>query len=212
MSGDARKTTTNGLWLAERPLLLASKSESRRALLAAAAIPIEVLPADIDERAIEAKAGALLPGELAALLACEKACTVAAGNPERLVLGADQTLALGRQLFSKPAALSAARDQLRALRGKTHELHSALALARDGKVLFEHRETARLTMRAFSDDFLEAYLQAAGAAVLASVGAYQVERIGIQLFEHVEGDHFTILGLPLIALLDYLRRERWLAD
>jgi septum formation protein len=200
------------LWLAEEPLLLASKSESRRALLTAAAIPIEIMPADIDERAIEAHAGAALPDELAALLACEKAAAVLAIQPNRLVLGADQTLALGRRLFSKPASPAAARDQLRALRGRTHELHSAVALARAGAVVFQHRETARLTMRTFSDAFLEAYLNAAGATVAASVGAYQVERIGIQLFERIEGDHFTILGLPLMAVLDYLRREGWLAD
>ena len=200
------------LWLAGVPLLLASKSESRRALLAAAAIPIEVLPADIDERAIEAKAALAGPGEVAALLAREKARAVAAVRPGRLVLGADQTLALGARRFSKPASLPAAREQLMALRGTTHELHSALALARDQAIVFEHRETARLTMRAFSDAFLEAYVAAAGPAVMASVGAYQVERAGIQLFERIDGDHFTILGLPLLALLQYLRQTRCLAD
>jgi len=200
------------LWLAEKPLLLASKSESRRAVLAGAAIPVEVLPADIDERAIEARAGDRSPGEVAALLARAKACAVAAERPGRLVLGADQTLALGRQLFSKPASLAAARDQLKQLRGATHELHSALALARDGAVLFERCETARLTMRVFSDHFLDAYMEAAGLAVTASVGGYQVEGIGIQLFERIEGDHFTILGLPLLALLHYLRGERYLAE
>jgi len=200
------------LWLAAEPLLLASKSESRRALLAAAAIPIEVLPADIDERAIEAKGALAGPGEVAALLAREKARAVAAARPGRLVLGADQTLALGTRRFSKPVSIAAAREQLMALRGTTHELHSALALARDRTILFEHRETARLTMRAFTDAFLEAYVAAAGPAVMASVGAYQVERAGIQLFERIEGDHFTILGLPLLALLQYLREARCLAD
>jgi len=201
-----------GLWLAAEPLLLASKSESRRALLAAAAIPVEVLPADIDERAIEAKAALGGPGEVAALLAREKACAVAAVRPGRLVLGADQTLALGTRRFSKPASLPAAREQLMALRGTTHELHSALALARNNAIVFEHCETARLTMRAFSEDFLDAYVAAAGAAVMASVGAYQVERAGIQLFERIDGDHFTILGLPLLPLLQYLREARCLAD
>jgi septum formation protein len=200
------------LWLAKQPLVLASKSESRRALLAAAAIPIEVVPADIDERAIEARAALTAPGEVAALLAREKAGAVAAARPGRLVLGADQTLALGEQRFSKPANLKAARDQLMALRGTTHELHSALALARNDAVVFEHRRTARLTMRNFSDGFLDAYVTAAGSAVMASVGAYQVERAGIQLFERIEGDHFTILGLPLLALLQYLRQARCLAD
>src|SRR5580704_11410452 len=177
------------LWLADQPLLLASKSESRRALLAAAGIPIEVLPADIDERAVEAQAAQTAPGDVAALLAREKARAVASTRPGRLVLGADQTLALGKQRFSKPASLAAARDQLMALRGMPHELHSALALARDQTIVFEHCTTARLTMRAFSDTFLDAYLAAVGSAVMASVGAYQVERAGIQLFERIDGDH-----------------------
>ena len=195
------------LWLADRPLVLASKSESRRALLESAGIPIEVGPADIDERAIEARAGHADAGEIAAVLARTKALSVAAEKPGRLVLGADQTLALGQRRFSKPADRAAARDQLKVLRGNSHSLHSALALARDGALVFEHREAAHLTMRPFSDDFLDRYLDAAGGAVTASVGAYQVEGIGIQLFERIEGSHFTILGLPLLPLLDFLRRE-----
>jgi septum formation protein len=195
------------LWLAARPLLLASKSQSRRALLEDAGIPLEVSPADIDERTIEARAGHVDAAEVAAVLARTKALSMAAEKPGRLVLGADQTLALGQRRFSKPAHRAAARVQLQILRGKTHVLHSALAVARDGTILFEHREDARLTMRAFSDDFLDRYLDAAGDAVTASVGAYQVERIGIQLFERIEGSHSTILGLPLLPLLDFLRRE-----
>ena len=195
------------LWLAERPLVLASKSAGRRALLESAGIPIEVVPADVDERAIEARAADCGAGEVAALLARAKAAAVAAQMPGRLVLGADQTLALGQRRFSKPADRAVARDQLQTLRGKTHVLHSALAVARDGAIVFEHREDARLTMRMFSDGFLDRYLDAAGDAVTASVGAYQVERIGIQLFERIEGSHFTILGLPLLPLLDFLRRE-----
>ena len=148
-----------------------------------------------------------MPGEIAALLAREKATAVAAQMPGRLVLGADQTLALGERLFTKPADLAAAREQLKTLRGKTHELHAAIAVARDGAIVFEHRDEARLTMRAFSDAFLDRYLEAAGHAVTASVGAYQVERSGIHLFERIEGSHFTILGLPLLPLLDFLRRE-----
>jgi septum formation protein len=200
-----------GLWLAEKPLVLASRSESRRAVLSAAAIPVEVVPADIDERAIAAQAGMKSPGEIAVLLARAKACAVAGKLPGRLVLGADQTLALGTRLFTKPANLAAARDQLKSLRGQTHELHSALALARDGAVLFEHCEIARLAMRHFSDRFLESYIDTAGLAVTASVGGYQMESVGIQLFERSDGDHFTILGLPLLRLLQYLRRENCLA-
>jgi septum formation protein len=196
------------LWLAEKPLVLASKSAVRRAVLTDAGIPVEVDPADIDERAAEAGADA---GAVAALLAREKARAVAARRTERLVLGADQTLALGERRFSKAADRAGAREQLQLLRGKTHTLHSAIALVRDEALLFEHRETAHLTMRWFSDAFLESYLDAAGPAVTASVGGYQLEKVGIQLFEHIEGDHFVILGLPLFALLQYLRRQGFLA-
>jgi septum formation protein len=201
-----------GLWVAEEPLVLASKSASRRAVLAGAAIPVENVPADSDERAIEAQVGSRGPAEVALVLARAKACAVAVQRPGRLVLGADQTLALGDRLFAKPADLAAARDQLESLRGRTHELHSAVVLGRDDALLFERCETARLTMRDFSDRFLEAYIEAAGLAVTASVGGYQVEGVGIQLFERIDGDHFTILGLPLPPLLHYLRQEGWLAD
>jgi len=199
------------LWLAGQPLVLASKSAIRHALLRDAGVPLEVYPADIDERTIEQRSPARDAGELAALLAREKARTIAARLPGRLVLGADQTLALGKRRFSKPRDRAGARQQLEALRGRTHELHTAIALVRESTILFEHREVARLTMRAFSDSFLEAYLDAMGAAVTASVGGYQLERLGIQLFERIEGDHFVILGLPLVALLQYMRQAGWLA-
>jgi septum formation protein len=181
-------------------------------VLAGAAIAVEVLPADIDERAIEAQAGPKPPGEIALMLARAKARAVTVKRPGRLVLGADQTLALGDRLFAKPPDRAAARDQLRSLRGRTHELHSAVVVARDGAVLFEQCEIARLTMRDFSDRFLEAYVEAAGLAVTASVGGYQVEGAGIQLFARIDGDHFTILGLPLLHLLHYLRRTGCLTD
>ncbi len=200
------------LWTAGEPLVLASKSTARLALLAAAGIAVEVLPADIDERGVEAKASAQDAGAAAALLAREKARAVAALRPGRMVLGADQTLALGARRFSKPADRAAAAEQLSALRGKTHALHSALAVMRDRDVLFEHTDAAHLTMRSFSDKFLDEYLDAAGDAATASVGGYQLEKPGIQLFERIEGDYFTILGLPLLPLLDFLRRERCLAE
>ena len=194
------------LWLAVDPLLLASKSNARRMLLSAAGIPIELRAADIDERELEKEAASRDPGAIAALLAREKAATVERRCPGRLVLGADQMLALGDQRFAKPADRTAARAQLHALSGRTHELHSAVAIVHNANVVFEHVGVARLTMRAFSDRFLDAYLDAAGSAAAASVGSYQIEGLGIQLFERVEGDYFTILGLPLVEILDFLRR------
>ena|ERR1700704_1550107 len=199
------------LWLADQPLVLASKSAIRGAILRAAGLAIEVCPADINERMIEQGSAARDPDAIAALLAREKARTISARLAGRIVLGADQTLARGEQRFSKPTDRTAAREQLKLLRGQTHELHTAIALVREDVILFEHRETARLTMRAFSDRFLEDYLDAAGADVTASVGGYQLEKTGIQLFERVEGDHFVILGLPLLPLLQHLRQAGWLA-
>jgi septum formation protein len=199
------------LWLAARPLVLASKSAARRALLEAAGIPVEIEPASIDERAVEARAGLADAAKAAALLAREKARAVAEKHPDRLVLGADQTLALGQRRFSKALDRAGAREQLAALRGKTHTLHSAVAVVQAGAVVFEHVDAAHLTMRAFSDGFVDSYLDTVGDAATASVGGYQLEGTGIQLFERVEGDHSTILGLPLLPLLDWLRRSGHLA-
>jgi septum formation protein len=193
------------LWTAPQPLVLASKSDIRGKILAAAG------PAQIDERAEEAKAGAGDASAAARMLARVKAQAVSATSPGKLVLGADQTLARGGLRFSKPADRAAAAEQLRALRGRTHELHSALALVRDGEVLFECVDTARLTMRGFSDQFLADYLAMAGDAALMSVGGYQLEGIGVHLFERVEGDYFTILGLPLLPLLAFLRENGFVA-
>jgi septum formation protein len=195
------------LWLERQPLVLASKSDVRGKLLAAAGLRFEIRPAQIDERAVEAKAGASDAAAAARLLARAKALAVAATRPGQLVLGADQTLARGGTRFSKPADRAAAVEQLRNLRGRTHELHSALALARDDKVLFDCVDTARLTMRDISDRFLDDYLTNAGNAALFSVGGYQLEGIGVHLFEKIEGDYFTILGLPLLPLLAFLRKN-----
>jgi septum formation protein len=200
------------LWLASAPLVLASKSAIRRTLLETAGLPIEVRPADIDERGIETKSPVQTPDAVAALLAREKASAIARSMPGRLVLGADQVLGLGNQRFSKPNDRAAARVQLRALSGRTHALYSAVVFVQDGKVLFEHIGIARLTMRTFSDRFLDDYLDAVGDAAMASVGAYQLEGLGIQLFDHVEGDYFTVLGLPLLPALDFLRRHGSLAQ
>jgi septum formation protein len=193
------------LWLAEQPLILASRSDVRGKILASAGLWFEIRPAQLDERAVEAQAGSPQPAAAARLLAQAKAEEVSKARPGQLVLGADQTLARGSQRFSKPADRAAAAAQLRDLRGRSHELHSAMALVRDGEVLFEHADSARLTMRDIADAFIEMYLDIIGDAALASVGAYQLEGIGIHLFERVEGDYFTILGLPLLPLLAWLR-------
>jgi septum formation protein len=191
----------------KHPLILASKSSARQALLANEAIPFDAMPADVDERALQKNSGLSAPGEIAGLLAREKALFVSSNNPGRYVVGADQTLALGTRLFSKPAGRAQAADQLRLLAGGTHELHSAIAVAGDGKVLFADVSVARMTMRHLSESEIDAYLDQAGEAVTTSVGAYQLEGLGVHLFERIEGDHFTILGLPLLPLLAFLREQ-----
>ena len=198
------------LWLASQPLVLASRSDVRGKILAAAGLRFEIRPSAIDERQIEAQAGINDPASVARHLAHAKASAVANGLPGRTVLGADQTLARGIKRFTKPTDRNVASAQLRNLRGRTHELHSALALVRDGSLLFSCVDTASLTMRNFSDRYLEDYLDMAGDTVLKSVGGYQLEGIGIHLFERVEGDYFTILGLPLMPLLAYLRQNKFI--
>ncbi|HWV44188.1 Maf family protein [Pseudorhodoplanes sp.] len=200
-------------WSAPAPLILASKSLARRTMLSAAGIPIEIVHASIDERAIErAMGGKRDPDELALLLSWEKASAVSFKQPSRLVVGADQTLAMGSVKFDKPADSDAAREQLRQLRGQSHTLHSAVTLVQDGSVLFKVVDTARLRMRNFSDRFLEEYLEAAGPSVTQSVGGYQLEKLGVHLFERVEGDYFTILGMPLLPLLAFLRQQGFLKE
>jgi septum formation protein len=205
-----------GLWLADAPLVLASQSSARRMLLTAAGVPVDAHPADIDERGLErglesAAMAQSAGGAVAALLAREKAIAVESRYRGRLTLGADQTLTLDGKRFAKPADRKAARAQLRELCGRTHELHSAVAFVQHGAVLFEYVGMARLTMRNFSDDFLELYLDATSDAATASVGAYQIEGRGVQLFERVDGDYFTVLGLPLMEALEFLRRIGCLA-
>ena len=198
------------IWRGTKPLILASQSRARQALLANAGIAFEAVPADIDERAIQLAAGLPAPGDIAAVLARAKAVSVSSRHPGRFVVGADQTLALGGRLFSKPAGRAQAAEQLRALAGQTHELHSAVAVACDNKILFADVAVARMTMRPLDDNAISAYLDAAGEAVTASVGAYQLEGLGIHLFGRVEGDHFTVLGLPLLPLLEFLRSRQLL--
>ncbi|MGH6818342.1 MAG: Maf family protein [Methylovirgula sp.] len=202
---------STSLWCGDAPVLLASKSAIRRALLAAAGIPFESIAAEIDERRLEAPLREEGASAIAAHLARAKSLAVARTNPARLVIGADQTLALGDAIFAKPRELGAARAQLARLSGRSHTLYSALCVVRAEHVLFETVESATLTCRPFSADFIECYLAAVGEQALASVGTYQVEALGIQLFERIEGDHTTILGLPMLPLLAFLRREGSLA-
>jgi nucleoside triphosphate pyrophosphatase len=199
------------LWRGPSPLILASQSRTRQMLLANAGIDFETVPADIDERGLQQASRLTAPAEVAALLAREKARWVSMRLSGHFVVGADQTLALGTRLFSKPHGRAQAAEQLYALAGRSHELHSAVAVARDGEILFESAAIAVMTMRRLAEAEIEAYLDEAGEAVTSSVGAYQLERLGVHLFERIEGDHFTILGLPLLPLLAFLRSERLLA-
>jgi septum formation protein len=198
------------LWRGKEPLVLASQSKARQALLANAGLIFESDPADIDERVIQASSGVSGASEIAGLLAREKARSVSIRRPEQYIIGADQTLALETRTFNKPAGRAQATDQLRVLAGRRHELHAAVAVACDGHLLFEHVSIARMTMRPLTDTEIETYLDEAGNAVMSSVGAYQLERLGIHLFERIEGDHFTILGLPLLELLAFFRSRHLL--
>lgn len=199
------------LWRGGPPLILASQSRARQTLLGHAGIPFEAIPASIDERAAAQNAGLTAPREIAARLAEEKAAFVSVQHPGRMVLGADQTLALGERCFNKPAGRAEAAQQLRLLAGRRHELHSAIAVVQNGRTLFAEVAVARMTMRPLTEAEIDAYLDAAGDAVTASVGGYQVEGLGVHLFDGIHGDHFTILGLPLLPLLGFLRRQQMLA-
>jgi septum formation protein len=176
-------------------------------MLEAAGLAFRVTPADVDEAAIKdglLRSGSDLPG-IARALAVAKAEAVSGLLPDALVIGADQVLACGRQLFNKPVSIAEAREQLVHLRGKTHELHTAVALAGTGQARWSHLETAALTMRPFTDRFLAQYLERLGERVRLTVGAYAVEGPGIQLFDRIEGDMFAVIGLPLLPLLSELR-------
>ena len=199
------------LWRGKAPLILASQSSARKMLLKNAGLDFEAMTADIDERELQAASRLSSPREIGLLLAREKARVVSAHHPHSSVIGADQTLAFGDRLFNKPAGRPQAVAQLRDLAGNSHELNSAVAVARDGEIVFEDVAVARMTMRQMTEAELSAYLDAAGEAVTSSVGAYQLEGLGIHLFERIEGDHFTILGLPLLPLLAFFRRERLVA-
>jgi septum formation protein len=195
------------LWRAGAPLVLASRSRARQDLLAAARIPFEARAAAIDERAIEAELVASGAGasEVALHLSRAKASKISAEMPGRLVIGADQVACVEGQLFGKAADRAAAMRQLQTLSGRTHELHSGCCAARDKRIVFEIVSVARLSCRQLSHDLIETYLCETGG--LDSAGTYRVEGLGIHLFDAIEGDHWTILGLPLIPLLKFLREE-----
>ena len=188
-------------------IILASGSPFRRTLLANAGISFDVVPAGLDERALEAplEASGATPEDVALILAEAKALDVSERNSGALVIGCDQTLSLGDRIFHKPRDKEEARRRLLDLSGKTHQLNSAVVLARNGETLWRDVSIARLTMRDLDPAFIGRHLAAVGDKALASVGAYQIEGAGIQLFEKIEGDYFTIVGLPLLPLLAALR-------
>jgi septum formation protein len=188
-------------------VILASTSAARRKLLEAAGLAIAVEPSGFDEASLKRALKGSDVGEVAGILAEHKAVAVAKARPGCWVVGADQMLDCDGRWFDKPRDRQDARRQLAALRGKAHRLVTAVAVARDGPAVWRHVDTARLVMRPFSDAFLDSYLELAGEAALSSVGAYQLEGLGVQLFSEVDGDHFTILGLPLLPLLAFLRSQ-----
>jgi septum formation protein len=189
-------------------LILASTSSARRAVLEGAGVAFEAVRPDVDEDAAkdELLGKGAGPREIAEALAAAKALAVSKDRPG-LVIGADQTLDLQGRLYDKAADLAAARARLAELRGRSHQLHSAVAVAEHGRAVWAETVSATLTMRDFSDAFLDDYLAREGAAALGSVGCYRLEGVGVQLFEAIDGDYFTILGLPLMGLLELLRRR-----
>jgi septum formation protein len=191
------------------PVTLASQSAARKALLTAAGVSFTAVSPGVDEDLVKAELARYPVRDIALALADAKALAVTAPG---LIIGADQTLEFEHGLYDKAADIDEARDRLLLMRGKTHELHSAVAVARDGAVIWKERVTAALTMRNFGDAFLASYLAANRDAVLSSVGGYQLEGAGLQLFDKIEGDYFAILGLPMLGLLDLLRREGALAS
>ncbi|MEM5470832.1 Maf-like protein [Hoeflea sp. AS60] len=186
-------------------IVLASASPFRKALLENAGLAFDVEPAQIDERVVEEQLDGLTPEDVASVLAEAKAQDVSSRNPGALVIGSDQTLSLAGDIYHKAATMDEARRRLLKLSGRTHELNSAIVLAKDGETIWRHMSVARMTMRDLEPAFIGRHLSNVGDRVLSSVGAYQFEGEGIQLFERIEGDYFTIIGLPLLPLLQQLR-------
>lgn len=195
-----------------KELILASGSRIRRSLLQSAGISFTVAPADLDESAIrnqmKSKPGSTEPSDVAAALASAKAKAISRENPDALVIGADQILALGERVYEKPKDITTARENLMALRAQTHQLYSAVALGESGEIVWSEVARADLMVRAFSDEFLDEYLARLGDGALESVGGYHLEGLGIQLFDHIEGDYFTVLGLPMLPLIKELRHRK----
>ncbi len=201
--------TKNRISFKGREIVLASASRTRRAMLDSAGIDFRIAPANIDEDAIKHSmlADGATGSDIAATLAEQKARRVAPAFPGQPVLGSDQILLLDGIIVSKPADRAAALSQLKMLRGRDHFLVSSACILLDGEPVWRGSDSARLTMRNFSDEFAEAYLDAVGDIALEGPGAYRIEGLGAQLFTRIEGSHFTVLGLPLLALLDYLRTQ-----
>lgn len=188
-------------------LILASKSASRRAMLDAAGVAYHAVPADLDERAVEAGLAGAAPGEVAEALSVAKAVAVAELHPQLLVLGSDSLVVCDGRRFDKPRSREEAGEHLRFFSGRVMELHSAAALVRDGGCEWSHASVARLHVRPLSDKFIEHYLTLEWPAIGHTVGAFRIEGPGVQLFERIEGDQFTVLGMPLLPLLEALREQ-----
>ncbi|MAE51557.1 MAG: septum formation protein Maf [Micavibrio sp.] len=189
---------------APEQLILASKSASRRAMLDGVALDYQAMPADLDERAIAQKYTGN-PRKMAIELARQKALAVAGNNPDALVIGSDSLVELDGKVYNKADTPEEAVNKILSLSGKTHHLISAVAVARGGIILWDYCDSAAMTMRTFDRDFAQNYIQKIGAAAMDCVGAYQLEALGPWLFEKIEGDYFTILGMPLVQLLGYLQ-------